>query len=294
MNKRLNSENKEQIYLEKCLPQLYLNINEAKLSSAKTGEFLQGPAPFSKRNTVDELVEVIRSYKEEDTDSGLLTISEEYSRCIQALTVLFSKITNTPLPVDKDDNVYLCLDFEEESHREFVNSLEGIKLPAIDTLFLDNFCEGDEDVENFLSNGVSSINNFILKTEGYCVDFHDYLDKIVSIHSLQNLYLKGFLVDSEDAERLFSETNCWKIIFESWNIAVDEDFRISSDSNPSIAKNGWSILKSLHFIDNEMELENMKILVKAIKGSFIGASFSQIFMTEWSLEQEQVDALLKL
>mmetsp|Transcript_23332 Transcript_23332/g.20716 ORF Transcript_23332/g.20716 Transcript_23332/m.20716 type:complete len:126 (+) Transcript_23332:311-688(+) len=125
--------------MEKCIPEIVNNINEAKSHSCKTGESSAKSPALYINHTTEELVEVIKSCNDGDVENGLLSISEDYSKSIEALKGLFMKLTNSHLPVDNNDNIYLCLDFDKEEHKEFVTALEGVKLPALDTLMIENF-----------------------------------------------------------------------------------------------------------------------------------------------------------
>lgn len=116
------------------------------------------------------------------------------------------------------------MDLETEQDRELMIALTKIKLPELYTLKITNFYENDEDLENFLSGALTSVSNLVFHSESYCVDFHDYSPKLLSIPSIRHLYLKGFLIDSEDSEQLLASCNAQKVTFESCNIAVDEEF----------------------------------------------------------------------
>ena len=290
INKRMNKETEKEIYLEKYLPEVSLSINRAKIFSWDSGESRTLNNSGEKEPSTDELLEALKEFAAKNLCEDLLTISEDSDKSLEIFKTLFMKITELTLSVDQNDNICLWIDMEDEKQREFMTTVADVKLPAIDVLLVENFYEGDEDLENFLSNSISTVNSIVLKAEGFWVDFHDYWEKITELVSTKHLYLKGFLIDSEDAQNLLGKMNWKKIIFESWNIAVEEDFLIKPSN--STTQNSIPILKSIHFIDSEMELESMKILIRAIKESELASAFKEVSVNDWVLSQEQVNSLL--
>jgi len=61
-----------------------------------------------------------------------------------------------------------------------------------------------------------------LAAEGYCVDSNDYLELIPSIDGLRHLHLHGFIIDSENLEKLLMNPHLESLSFFCCNIAVDE------------------------------------------------------------------------
>lgn len=192
----------------------------------------------------------------------------------------------------EDGNLHLSFDLDDEKSRELMVTLSKVTLPEIYTLKIMNFYESDEDLENFLNNCLSSVCNFIFISESFWVDIHDYLTNILKISWLKNLYLKGFMIDGEDWERIFSSVNIQWITFESWNLGIDEEFTInlSSDSNSKIL---LPILNKICLIDNEIDKETMTLLLKEIKKSPIKDSLKTIELKDWELSVTDVTNVIK-
>lgn len=273
-------------YIKEYLPEVQNLVDKACTTMNKSVSSQEGLISSPNEQDVEGLVAELKeaaSSEEED----ILAFSEGSSATTTILKKLYLKITGSFLLSDSSDNICLALDLEEDKHREFMTAIAEVKLPTVDTVVVENFYEGDDDLECFLSETISSVNNLILKAEGFCVDFHDYWEKLQEIDAIKNLYLKGFLIDSEDTELVLGKLNCQRIIFESWKIAVEEEFWIHEDNESG----AFSILQSLHFIKDEIEEDEMKRLACALKSSSWRLTFRSATVSESSLSQEQVDAI---
>jgi len=116
----------------------------------------------------------LRECAEEDPRSDIFSFSLTQSSFVSTLRLVFEKFTGKPLIFDQDETVCMWIDLENDKDREFLTAVGDLKFPTIDTIIIDNFYEGDEELETFLSQSISSVNNLILRADGYCVDFHDY------------------------------------------------------------------------------------------------------------------------
>ncbi|CAI2359106.1 unnamed protein product [Moneuplotes crassus] len=237
--------------------------------------------------SLEELVVKLRERVIDDSQSDIFSFSLTRSSFASTLRLVFEKVTGKPLIVGQNETICMWLDLENEEDREFLTAVGDIKFPTIDTIIIDNFYEGDEELETFLSQSISSVNNLILRADGYCVDFHDYCEKLQELDFIKCLYLKGFLIDSEDLEQVLKFPDLEKVVFESCKIEVDEHFCICEDNELE----NRLVLKSLHFIRDEMEEEDMKRLAESIKQSSCEYSFESITVLNCALSQEQIDSI---
>ena len=107
---------------------------------------------LEKEPSEEELVALLReSAEQESQDDILASFSETSSKFTEALKKVFWHKTGNRLVHDRSDNVCLKLDLQNESQRDFLTCLEGIRMPTIDTIILENFYEGDDELETFLS-----------------------------------------------------------------------------------------------------------------------------------------------
>jgi len=146
-------------------------------------------------------LEVLRNNSRDTEEDDFLDMEGMFDK-INALSFLFTTFTGRDLIVDDDQNIILELDVSQDGDRKFITNLENIKLPELLGLKLINFYECDEDVENLINENLSSVNNVHLASEGYCVDFNDYLEGLLQLPCLKMIYLDGFIIDSEHIEKL--------------------------------------------------------------------------------------------
>lgn len=290
ISKRLNQDNGPKNYTFTAVEDISKELEDAQ-KFTETKDRVASNEPETTLNMSNEECLGYISVRTQNLEADeFLAIDNTHSECIKALQRIHSNITGKALIVDKDENIHLCFNLELDEDRELMVALTKTKLPEIYTLKITNFYESDEDLENFLMNSLSTVTNLVFHSESYCVDFHDYLEKLMSISSITHLYLKGFLIDSEDTERLLANSNAQKITFESCNIAVDDEFSIESQNNNGVFN---SLLKSIAFIDNEMDEESMTRMLKAIKDSELDSTVTDVQVNDCWLSQEQVDSIIK-
>jgi hypothetical protein len=220
-------------------------------------------------------------------DDDFLSISNGHSEWIQALKKVHKNITGRNMLVDKNENIHLWIDLENDQDRELMTTLAKIKLPEIYTIKLSNFYENDDDLENFISNSLVTVWNFIFISESYWVDIHDYISKILTIPSIKQLYFKGFLVDSIDFAQLLACSNAQRMTFESCNIAIDEEFDLNTNESTGGA-DCIPVLESLSFVDVDLDEDSMARLAKAVKESDLKRSFKEMRLSRWSLDEANI------
>lgn len=267
MSQRLNKDNLAMENKSDRISDISGGIEKA-LDYSKTIEKMQAPTQkIFESMATQQCLDLIQNRTSTNEDEDLFAFDESSSNVIGALKRIHSNITGRPLPIDESDNIYLCINLEEEADRELLVQLTTVKLPEIYTLKIENFYESDEDLEAFLSDSLTSVWNFLFVSESYWVDIHDYVEKLTTISAIKHMYLKGFLIDNEDSEQLFSCWNFNKLTFESCNLSIEEDFWIDTDKDRSKIATHIPILESVQFIDNELDTTSMTRLMKAIKAS---------------------------
>jgi len=310
MSKRINQETNDE-YVTKFLKQ----IGDAKTDTKNT-LMEEHKSHFS---SIEECLEVIKrntpqlsvlDSKEESEPSqsqnstsrdtknlksdDLFNFTEKHSDSVEALQSIFARVTGGKTSTSsfsaEDDNITLTIDVDDDISRNLLQVLSKVTLPEIHTLKIENFYESDEDLENFLVKSLSSVWNFIFISESFWVDIHDYLTSILKITWLKNLYLKGFMIDGEDWERIFSAVNIQCVTFESWNLGIEEDFSIDEslqfDSNAT-----KSILTKIRLVDSEMDQETVGHLLKAIKKSTVKDTLNSIELLNWELKAADVQSV---
>ena len=223
--------------------------------------------------------------------SDFLEFNENQFEWIGALKHLHQEITGRPLVTDINDNIFLSINLEKDEDRELMVTLSKIKLPELYWLKIENFYEADEDLENFVDNSLKSVRNFMFFSESYCVDFHDYLEKILKIPWIKHLHLRGFMIDSEDNERLFKSCSIEAITFVSWNLSIEDDFTIKHKEyyNDKLC---FPILSKIELIDNEIDTESMEYLLNAISKSKLKDTIKVLVMRKWELKKEDVQKII--
>lgn len=290
--KRMNEENKHELYMASHISEVMKDVNSAITFSGTQNILANSEPNMYSGMSNEDLLKVIRAKTSESEVEDILAISDTHSQWLGVLQALHVNLTNSQLPVDKDGNICLKLELDREDHRELMVELSTIKLPNIHTLEIINFYDGDNELEEFLSNSIVSVNNLILGSDSFWVDSHDYIPLILAIPSINNLYIKGFMIDSEDSEQLFGKSNAKKLMLESWNIAIDEYFWMpDADCSEDNFGQAQSLLKSIWFINDEMDLESMKRFIKAIKDSHLSNILKNISVTDCSLSQDTVNSL---
>jgi hypothetical protein len=293
--KRMNEENKHELYKASHISEVMNDIKSALDYSKSDGSLTISSPRVSNECSLmsnEDLLAYIKERTEDSENDDILDVTNIHSEWVEALKVLHSNLTDSQLPVDKDGNICLKLELDSEEHREFMTQISTIKLPEIHTLEINSFYDGDDDLEKFLSNSIVSVNNLILGSDSFWVDSHDYIPLILSIPCIHNLYIKGFLIDSEDAELLIGKSNAKKLMLESWNVAIDEFFKISeSHCSENYFGQAHSLLKSVWFINDEMDHESMRIFVNAVKDSYLSNTLKDITVTDCFLSQDTIDAL---
>lgn len=291
ISKRLNQEKSCENPNTAEISEIVKDIEEAKDFSKTTEKTKDQEASAFEDMSNEECLGYISIRTQNQEDNDFLAIDDSHSEWIQAFKKLHSNITERPLLVDRNENIHLCIDLEKDEDRELITALTKIKLPEIYTLKISNFYEGDEELESFLSQSLTSVWNFLFLSESYWVDFHDYLESLTSIPSIKHLYLKGFLIDSDDYESLLGNASAQKLSFESCNVAVEEDFSIPSDE--SVSKGTLPVLRSISFIDNEMDEESMRRMLTAIKNSNLAGVLKEVTVRDCSLTQQQVQSIIE-
>mmetsp|Transcript_37937 Transcript_37937/g.37447 ORF Transcript_37937/g.37447 Transcript_37937/m.37447 type:complete len:142 (-) Transcript_37937:40-465(-) len=130
---------------------------------------------------------------------------------INSLAMLYHHYTGRTLEVSESNNVSLSLDLSFDGDREFVSIVQNI--PELENLKIINFDECDEDVEMILRDKLSSVGSLFLAAEGYCIDANDYLEIVAEISELRHLHLHGFIIDSENLERLLENPGLQSLSF---------------------------------------------------------------------------------
>lgn len=159
-------------------------------------------------------IQILKGTDEDASSNHFLDIECMFDK-INALSCLYHVFTDRQLHVDDDQNILLELDVSIEGDRNFIQNLEGIQLPELLGMKLINFYECDEDVENLIQNNLTSVQTLHLASEGYCVDVNDYLSGVLQLPCLRCLYLDGFLVDSDNIERLLTHEQLETLSFFS-------------------------------------------------------------------------------
>ena len=222
-----------------------------------------------------------------------LISNDGHVEAVQALGQIWAtKWKSSQVFNEHDDNVELKLDLEDNECRELINLLSEVTLPEIYTLKVSNFYESDEDLENFLSNSVYSVSNLILITESFWIDVHDYLDDILKINHVKNLYLKGFLIDNEDCEKLFGSSNMQWVTLESWNLGIDQGFKINT-SRSSPLEADKSALSKIRLIDIEIDAESITNLFKSISKTSLKDSLKFLEVINWELSLQDIKDVLE-
>jgi hypothetical protein len=161
--KRMNEENKHEVYMESHISEVMNDVKSA-IDFSKTQCFLSN----SESNMSNEdLLAFIKSKTQGSDSDNIFAISDNHSQCLGVLQALHVNLTNSQLPVDKDGNICLKLELDREDHRELMIKLSTIKLPDIHTLEIINFYDGDSELEEFLSNSIVSVNNLILGSDSF-------------------------------------------------------------------------------------------------------------------------------
>lgn len=168
---------------------------------------------------------LVQAEGEGDDSSHFLDMGQMLEK-INALAIIFQAYTGRQLQVDENQDVVIELDVNEEGDREFLQKLEGVKLPELLGMKWINFYEWDEDIENLLSSKISTVQHLHLAAEGYWVDINDYLEHMLQIPWLKHLYLDGFLIDNENLEKLWEHTQLETLSFFSCNLSIEEDFSL--------------------------------------------------------------------
>jgi hypothetical protein len=182
-----------------------------------------------------------------------------------------------------------------ENDREFVQSLQDVKLPDLKSLKIINFMEWDDDVESLLGEKVSNVESLHLAADGYWWDANDYLELVASIEGVKNLYLDGFLIDNENLERLMEHSGYESLGFFCWNLAVDEEFSvqfeldeenaaISTRSSKSVSAQAIEI-SSVRFILDETSPSDMKRFIHSVLKSPIHNSLKEIWFFGWKISK---------
>ena len=206
--------------------------------------------------------------KDEDLDTDLffdMDISS-YLEKINALSVLFNICTGRDLKVDNEQDVTLELNLELNGDREFLAQLQGVKLPDLYGLKCINFYEYDSDLENLLNEQLTSVQCVHLAAEGYMVDSNDYLISVLKLSCLKNLYLDGFLVDSDGLERCFTHSQLQILSFFSCNLGVEDEFFIDSDNDTNVGygySRQYSLILTLHIESTKTTKKPILLLVRS-------------------------------
>lgn len=282
LSKRLNAKNQSLEFQKSSISDILKSVKDAEAFVKTTEKARVDNLKKRQEMTVDEWISFINARTQSTHDDDFLAINEAHSEVVEVFNDLHLRLTRRPLLVDQNENIHLCIDLENEEDRELMTVLTKVKLPEIYTLKIENFYESDEDLESFISESLTSVSNFVFLAESYCVDIHDYLDGLLKIPSVRHLYLKGFMVDSDDAERLFGGVNSEKLTFESCNIAIDEEFSISSESESQDSNSNLPVLKTVSLIDSEMDTESVERLRSAIQDSRLSASFKNLYVIGWT------------
>lgn len=287
--KRINSETKNE-YVDKFIggisePRDHTNnrlYEEHKIAAMSKDELIQAlkNCVITTSNSTFELSTSSDHFQTWISDTNF-ELADKNSLWWWIVAQIWKVITNdnNGVVIDENQNISLYFDLEDDKSRDFMIALSEAPLPEIFTLKIENFYESDEDLEKFISTSLRYVSNLVFISESFWVDIHDYLTFILKISWLSNLYLKGFMIDSDDWKRIFSSTNVQWVTFESWNLAIEDDFSIRIKSNSD--KTYKSILSKIVLIDNEMEMETMHILLKSIKRSPLKDSFKSIELVNW-------------
>ena len=258
------------------------SINQEKLNTSQIDNF--------HGESIEEWIKYLASKTQELLYADFLEFNENQFKYISALKCLHKQVTGRPLIIDKNDNIYLQFDMDKDEDRELIVSLSKVKLPELYTLKIEHFYEADEDLENFLENSLKSLCHFMFLSESFWVDLHDYLERILQITSVKHLHLKGFMIDSDDNEKLFSSWKIEVITFESWNLSIEEDFSIRYKEYYQ-NRLWFPILSKIEFIDDETERESMESLIKAISNWKLSDSLKYISLSNCELSAKKVQQI---
>lgn len=284
--KKLNEETKME-HFPPSLPSIQEELDSTLKFIEESGNLCSNEYGVCEDLSTEEWLGYISIRTAANIDDDFLSINDGHSEWITALKKVHKNITGRSMLVDKNENIHLWIDLEKDEDRELMTTLTKIKLPEIYTIKLSNFYENDADLEDFITNSLVSVWNFIFISESYWVDIHDYILKILMIPSIKQLYFKGFLVDSDDFAQLLACSNAQQMTFESCNIAIDEEFDLNTEE-PIGGGSSVPVLESLSFIDIDVDEDSIARLAKAVKESDLKRSFKEMKVSKWSLDETNV------
>ena len=128
-------------------------------------------------------------------------------------------------------------------------------------------------------------------SDSFCADFHDYLLKILSIKLVKHLFLKGFMIDSDDLEVLFRKEGIERFTFESWNLAFENSLMFDTEIVQRDSVNTFT-LSRIDFIKDESDYESMENFLLAISNSRISETLKTIKMIDSVLTPLQVQKII--
>ena len=166
LSKRLNEENR----IEECSnisKDIELEFQDALKYTLNSTQIETEKLSHYEEMSIEESLGFIATRTQGYCYSDFLEFNENQFECIGVLKYIHKKITNRPLVVDKNDNIFLSINLENDEDRELIVTLSKIKLPELYCLKIENFYEADEDLENFIDNSIKSVRNFMFYSESY-------------------------------------------------------------------------------------------------------------------------------
>lgn len=255
---------------------------------------------FSRQNisqdAIQNYLKIMKNFNEEDETDLFLDI-DSMLEMNDALSKIYCYYTGRELLIDDNNDILMELDLNFENDREFIQALNGFKLPDLKYLKCINFYESDIELELLLTDLVSSVDFLHLAAESYWFDANEFVEMAFGINGLQHLYLNGFLIDGDDLEKLFTNHCFESLTFIFWNLAIEDDFSIdfANDDNMNSGSASSKLLSSeaidlntLRFIQDETSPKNMQRLVKIVTMSELKNTLKEISFFGWRVSRGQL------
>jgi hypothetical protein len=125
---------------------------------------------FSRQNisqdAIQNFLKIMKNFNEEDETELFLDI-DSMLEMNDALSKIYCYYTGRELLIDDNNDILMELDLNFENDREFIQALNGFKLPDLKYLKCINFYESDIELELLLTDLVSSVDFLHLAAESY-------------------------------------------------------------------------------------------------------------------------------
>ncbi|CAI2365752.1 unnamed protein product [Moneuplotes crassus] len=229
--------------------------------------------------SIKKCLEILNTVETEDESDIFMDIDLLLAK-INSLAMLYRHYTGRTLEVSESNNVSLSLDLSFDGDREFVSIVQNI--PELENLKIINFDECDEDVEMILRDKLSSVGSLFLAAEGYCIDANDYLEIVAEISELRHLHLHGFIIDSENLERLLENPGLQSLSFYCCNLGIDEYLQCQPSESPAVG------MRCLRFFFDETPSQDMNKFLQVICESELMSTLEELVFVKSKISKNDL------